>query len=137
MYIKSYCSCVCVCACSFLQSSRPTSQIYLNISNFYHRPAVFVPCSCVRCACGGGAVVVCSHVFLCECSVYFPGRAPGGVLCRSVSAIVLRVRVCVVVQRCRDLRVCRCLSFTKLCRKTVCSRASLSVCLSLCAYVLM
>ena len=39
--------------------------------------------------------------------------------------------------RCRNLRVCRCLSFTKLCRKTECSRASLSVCLSLCAYVLM
>ena len=32
---------------------------------------------------------------------------------------------------------CVCALWCKLCRKTVCSRASLSVCLSLCAYVLM
>lgn len=68
MFKMSYSSCVCVCACSFLQSSRPTSQIYLNISNFYHRPAVSVPCSRVRalCALCGG---VCWYVVLCFCVV--------------------------------------------------------------------
>lgn len=96
MYIKSYCSCVCVCACPFLQSSRPTSQIYLNISNFYHRPAVFVPCSCVRCACGGGAVVVCSNVFLCGC-----------LLCilPAVRPVVNHTKVC------PESRVCPCVPF--------------------------
>lgn len=35
-----------MCACSFLRDSHPTSQIYLNISTFYHRHAVPVSCSC-------------------------------------------------------------------------------------------
>ena len=105
MYIKSYCSCVCVCACSFLQSSRPTSQIYLNISNFYHRSAVrsLLACVCVSC---GGAVVVCSNVFLCGCLLcIFPAVRPV-VYCAGVSLPLSCVCVCALW--CNGVVICVC-----------------------------
>ena len=133
------------------KAAAPTSQIYLNISTFYHRPAVSVSCSCVRCACGGGAVVVCSNVFLCGCLLCIFSRPCARWL--TVQKCLRRCLACACV-RCGASRwcnlcvsvICLCwdisavrpvVNHTKLCRKTVCSRASLSVCLSLCAYVLM
>ena len=90
---------VCV---SFLAKQPPTNRDYIKI--LLSPP--FVPCSCVRCACGGGAVVVCSNVFLCGCLLcIFPAVRPV-VYCAGVSLPLSCVCVCALW--CNGVVICVC-----------------------------